>query len=87
MRDKTDRSEINRQAGPPAKPRARVAVAYARSFAAGLIQDAKGGFLKEGTCLTDEEEKLVVQELERIQSRIEATINHDLVAKATGAAN
>lgn len=84
MRDKADRSDINRQAAPASKPRARVAVAYARSYAAMLIASAKGGFLGEGSMLTDEEVKLVERELSLIQQRIESRIDKEALAKATG---
>lgn len=61
----------------------RVAIAFARSFASGLVQNAEACWQQEGTTLTDAEIDIVKKELERIHQRIEASINPEMLAKAT----
>lgn len=64
------------------KPRRRVAIAYARSFAAALVQNAEVAFQQSITNLTDDEMLEVEEEMQRIFQRIKATINQDDLAKA-----
>lgn len=64
-----------------AKPRVRVAIAFARNFAAGLVQNCEPGFQQDTTNLTEEEMQIVNEEIERIYKRIEAMVNGDDLAK------
>lgn len=64
-----------------AKPRIRVAVAFARSFAAGLVQNCEPGFQQDTTNLTDEEMDIVNKEIERLYERLQAMVNEDDLAK------
>jgi hypothetical protein len=57
------------------KPRVRAAIAYARNFAAGLIDNAEPGWIQDQTNLTEEEGDIVTEELQRIKERLEKTIN------------
>jgi hypothetical protein len=63
------------------KPRVRAAIAYARNFAAGLIDNAEPGWIQHQTNLTEEEADIVTQELQRIKERLEKTINQAELAK------
>jgi hypothetical protein len=65
------------------KPRVRVAIAFARSFASGLVQNAEPTFQQEGTTLTDDEIKIVEEEILRIHKRLEASIDQEMLALAT----
>ncbi len=60
------------------KIRKRLAVAVARNFAAGLLQNAECALL-ESTGLTDEELGEMQAEMSRIAQRIEATINFEVL--------
>ncbi len=61
----------------------RLAVAFARNFASGLIQKAEPGWQQDGTNLTNEEMDIVKEEMERIHLRIEASVKLDMLARAT----
>jgi hypothetical protein len=63
------------------KPRVRAAIAYARNFAAGLIDNAEPGWIQNQTNLMEEEADIVTQELQRIKERLEKTINQAELAK------
>jgi hypothetical protein len=65
------------------KPRVRAAIAYARNFAAGLIDNAEPGWIQDQTNLTEEEGDIVTQELQRIKERLEKTINREELAKVS----
>lgn len=60
-----------------AKPRVRnrVAIAFARNFAAGLVQNCEPGFQQDGTNLTDAEMDVVQAEIDRIFERLQASVN------------
>lgn len=64
-----------------AKPRVRVAIAFARNFASGLVQNAEPLWQQEGTTLTDEEIVIVEEELLRIAKKLEESVNQELLAK------
>ncbi|MDG1580952.1 hypothetical protein [Pseudomonas sp. GOM6] len=64
------------------KPRVRVAVAFARNFASGLLSNAESIFQQAGTTLTDAEMEIVHLELQRISQRINASVNQDALAQA-----
>lgn len=65
-----------------ARPRRRVAIAFARNFASGLLQNTEVWFQQEQTTLTDEEIIIAGDELTRLHQRIEATINQEMLALA-----
>lgn len=66
-----------------AKPKVRVAVAFARNFASGLLSNAESIFQQAGTTLTDAEMEIVHLELQRISERINASVNQDALILAT----
>ena len=53
--------------------RKRLARNYARSFAAGLVQNAEVAGLQENTDLSEDELTEVYEEMQRIAARIERT--------------
>lgn len=61
--------------------RKRVAMAVARNFAVGLLENAQCSLLV-ATGLTDDELIEMQSELQRIAERIESTVNYDLLAQA-----
>lgn len=67
---------------PEPKPRIRAAIAFARNFAAGIVENAEPIWQQCATTLTDAEMEIVNQELERIAKRLEASINQDALAQA-----
>lgn len=66
---------------PSPKVRNRVAIAFARNFAAGLVQNCEPTFQQDTTNLSDEEMEVVEQEIERIAKRIQAMVNDDDLEK------
>lgn len=60
------------------KIRKRLAIAVARNFAAGLVENAECALLKT-TGLTEDELGEMQSEMYRIAQRIEATVNFDLL--------
>lgn len=61
------------------KIRKRLAIAFARNFAAGLVQNAECGWF-EGVGLTEDELSEAQAEMARIAARIEATVNAEALA-------
>jgi len=59
------------------KIRKRLAVAFARSFAAGLVENAEVEL--QNVDLTEDEFKIAHEELLKISKRIEATVNAELL--------
>lgn len=62
------------------KIRNRLAIAFARHFAAGLVENAECAW-QDGIGLSDDELQLAQLELSRIAARIEATINQKILAE------
>lgn len=63
------------------KPRKRAAIAFARNFVVGIVDNLEPGWIQHQTNLTEEEMDLVTAELEKIKSRLESTVNQDELAK------
>lgn len=62
------------------KIRKRLAIAAARNFAAGLVQNVEVGLL-DSLGFSDEEFTEMHAEMKRIAARIEATINQEVLAE------
>lgn len=60
--------------------RKRLAIAFARNYAAGLLENSECGFL-EGIGLTDDELGVAQEEMTRIANRIQATVNNKVLAQ------
>ena len=60
--------------------RHRLAIAFARNFAAGLVENAECAW-HDGVGLSDDELQVAQKELTRIAARIEATINQKVLAQ------
>ena len=62
------------------KIRKQLAIAFARNYAAGLVENSECGFL-EGIGLTDDELAVAQEEMSRIANRIDATVNVKVLAQ------
>lgn len=65
-----------------ANPRVRVAIAFARNFAAGLVQNAEIGFQQHLTNFSEEEMEVANAEMARIYERLQKTVNEDDLEKS-----
>lgn len=63
-----------------AKIRKRLAIAAARNYAAGLVENMEVGLLNS-LGFSEEEYKEVQAEMSRIAARIAATVNHEVLAE------
>ncbi len=57
-----------------AKTRKRAAIAFARNFAAGVLENAEIEH-QQGTTLTEDEMAIASEELQRIADRLHAAVN------------
>lgn len=62
------------------KVRTRLAIAFARNFAAGVVANVECGW-QDGVGLSDDELQVAQQEMTRIAARIVATINQSVLAE------
>lgn len=60
--------------------RHRLAIAFARNFAAGLVENVECAW-QDGAGLSDDELSVAQEELTRIAARIKATINQKILAE------
>jgi hypothetical protein len=63
------------------KPRKKAAIAFARNFVVGIVDNLEPSWIQHQTNLTDEEMTLVHAELAQIKLRLEATVNQAELAK------
>ncbi|MDH0342120.1 hypothetical protein [Chromobacterium haemolyticum] len=62
--------------------RKRVAIHWARNFAAGMLQNAEPIWIGADAGLTAEEIMVAEEELKRLAAKIQATVNDALLPKA-----